>query len=89
MPRNQIEEILRDELERARTRHTFASAALHAVLAQPATGIPDDYRIGWLAVEKEAAVRELALAVSRFNGLILRDEVPEDLRRLAKATVDA
>jgi len=80
--REEIEEILRAELERARSRCKGARAEFTRVCNDIPSGIPHPdgtQRILNASREQTAAQEAFAAALKRFNAFILRGEIPDDL----------
>ena len=78
----EIEEILRAELERARSRCESARAEFTRVCNDIPSGIPHrdgTQRILNASLEQTVAQEAFAAALKRFNAFILREEIPDDL----------
>jgi hypothetical protein len=80
--RVEIEEILRAELEQAKSRHESARDEFTRVCGDIPSGLPHPdgaLRIKNARREQTAAQEAFADAVRRFNAFILRGEIPDQL----------
>jgi hypothetical protein len=80
--RQEIEEILRAELESARLRRQSAKEEFTRVCNEIPSGLPHPdgtLRILNASREKAAAQEAFAAALQRFNAFILKGEIPDDL----------
>jgi hypothetical protein len=81
--RSEIEEILSAEVAVATERHKKAAAQFHSIVDDIPTTLPfpdGTLRIQLAGAESRAASALLRRALDRFNGLIIRGIVPDDLK---------
>jgi hypothetical protein len=82
LSRVEIEEILRAELERARSQRESAKEEFARVCNDIPSGLPHPdgtQRILNASREQTAAQEAFAAALQRFNAFILRGEIPDHL----------
>ena len=82
LDRDEIERILRSDVEIAFQRFREASAEFKSVLADVPNEIPQpdgSLIIRQASDQKIAAIRRLRLALDRFDGFILDGRIPADL----------
>ena len=77
-----VEELLRDDLERARLQYEIAKAEFMHVCSDVPSGLPQPdgtQRIKNAARDQRASREAFQVAVNRFNDFILRGKIPDDL----------
>jgi hypothetical protein len=83
MRREEIEDLLRDRLEWARLQHEIARTEFMQVCNNIPSGLPQPdgtQRLQNAARDLRASREAFEVAVTRFNDLILRGKIPDDLR---------
>jgi hypothetical protein len=92
LDRDEIERILRSEVESAFQRFKEASAEFNTVLGDVPSRIPEpdgSLIIQQAGDQKIAAIRRLRLALDRFDGFILDGRIPADLDGASGKQADA
>ena len=83
LSRHEIEKILSTALDAAKKRNALAADSFRAVMNEVPSGVPaadGTFRVERAGAERRTALRELQIALKRYNGFMVLGVIPEEFK---------